>query len=224
MNHDAPRPAALSLRTVPDLPVRHDSTLELVDSDFMVAALDSRWDTVAGAPTRRADLLLLDPGEHWAPGIMQALAEATGAPLGRVRVLSPVGLREIATLDEIRLPPTPGLPSIVRLLRARRLDGGPPSPALARVWLRTRLAVLLGHPGHETEAARWLLMLAAHLRRQRDTSPPWLVFGPTLARDTASRVLPQDPWLEGLQFAPAPQAAAASAVWNAIVEAWQRVP
>ena len=32
----------LSLRTVPDVPVRHDGTLELVDSDFMVPALDSR--------------------------------------------------------------------------------------------------------------------------------------------------------------------------------------
>lgn len=215
---------ALSLRTVPDVPVRHDGTLELVDSDFMVPALDSRWNLGAAPASAmaRQDLLLLDPCGHWAPGIMQALAETTGGPLSRVRVLSPVALREVAVLEEVRLPDEPGLPAIVRHLHARRLDMATPSPALARVWQRTRLAVLLCDPRQESEAARWLLMLAAQLRREHGTCPPWLVLGAGLARDAAATAAPGEAWLEGLRFGAAPPLSSVSAAWNLIFADWTR--
>ena len=135
----------LPSRRIPELRPEPGSALELVDSDFMVSALDTRWPvwTPGALDPLPPDLLLIDPLQRTAGPLMQALSGATGTALGRLRLLSPAGLREVARVEEIRLPAEPGLPSMVRLLHARRLPAGTPSPALERIWDRTRLAVLL---------------------------------------------------------------------------------
>lgn len=212
-----PRPP-LSLRIVPDVPVRQAATLELVDSEFMATALDARWQGPSpAAEVRRDDLLLIDPGQRRAGDIMQALAETTGAPLSRVRVLSPAALREVALLDEIRLPREPGLPCIVRHLQARRLEPDQASPALARVWQRTGLAVLLADGLPPEWRARWLLSVAALLRRLGDEGPPWLVLGV----DPLSELGPEvAPWLARLHCVPVTERRSASATWNTVYQAW----
>lgn len=210
----------LSLRTVPDLPVRHAGTLELVDSEFMATALDSRWQSAGPLPDDRQDLLLLDPALRWAPAIMQALAETTGAPLARVRVLSPVALREVAVIDEIRLPREDGLPCIVRHLHTRRLEPDRPSPAMARVWRRTRLAVMLADAQQDAEATRWLLMVAAQVRRLGEEGPPWTILGPASAREAASQLTDSPLWMQRLRFEPAPARHSVSEAWNAVFKAW----
>lgn len=221
LQHPAERPP-LSLRIVPDLPVRHAGILELVDSEFMATALDSRWHSAGEVAEDRRDLLLLDPALRWAPAIMQALAETTGAALARVRVLSPVGLREVAVIDEIRLPREDGLPCIVRHLHTRRLEPDRPSPAMTRVWRRTRLAVMLADPHQDAEAARWLLMVAAQVRRLGDEGPPWTVLGPASAREVAGQLAPNPPWLHRMRFGPAPARDSVSEAWNAVFKAWQQ--
>ncbi|MBN8486429.1 MAG: hypothetical protein J0M20_01660 [Burkholderiales bacterium] len=222
LSHPTNRPP-LSLRIVPDLPVRHAGTLELVDSEFMATALDSRWHSDGDLADDRRDLLLLDPALRWAPAIMQALAETTGAPLARVRVLSPVALREVAVIDEIRLPREAGLPCIVRHLHTRRLEPDCPSPAMTRVWRRTRLAVMLADPLQDAEATRWVLMVAAQVRRLGEESPPWTVLGPPSAREAAAQGTPNPPWVQRMRFEPAPARGSVSEAWNAIFKAWQQV-
>lgn len=211
----------LSLRVVPDMPVRHAGILELVDSEFMATALDSRWQLSGDVGVDRQDLLLLDPALRWAPAIMQALAETTGSPLARVRVLSPVALREVAVIDEIRLPREAGLPCVVRHLHARRLEPDRPSPAMTRIWRRTRLAVMLADPQQDLEAARWVLMVAAQVRRLGDDGPPWNILGPLSARDAVTRLAPNAPWMDRLRFGPSLSRGSVSEAWNAVLSAWQ---
>jgi hypothetical protein len=220
--HPSHARSPLSLRIVPDLPVRHAGTLELVDSEFMATALDSRWQSAGDVTQARQDLLLLDPALRWAPAIMQALAETTGAPLARVRVLSPVALREVAVIDEIRLPREDGLPCIVRHLQTRRLEPDRPSPAMTRVWRRTRLAVMLADPQQDAEATRWLLMVAAQVRRLGSEGPPWTILGPASAHEVAGQLAPHPHWMQHLRFEPAPARGSVSEAWNAVFKAWQQ--
>lgn len=216
-----PRPP-LSLRIVPDLPVRHAGTLELVDSEFMASALDSRWQSAGDLTQERQDLLLLDPALRWAPAIMQALTETTGAPLARLRVLSPVALREVAVIDEIRLPPEDGLPCIVRHLHTRRLEPDRSSPSMTRVWRRTRLAVLLADPQQDAEATRWMLMVAAQVRRLGDEGPHWTVLGPNSALELAGPLMPDPQGMQRIRCEPAPASGSVSQAWNAVFKAWQQ--
>lgn len=194
--------------------------LELVDSDYMAAALDARWQPeLAGCN----DLVLIDPAGPKGLAVMNTLSETTGAPLSGVRVLSPAGLREVAVIDELRLPPAPGLPRSVRHLQTRRLQPETPSPALDRLWRQTRVGVmLLDHLSPEL-ASYWLLSLSTLVRRLGDDGPNWAIFGP-------GPRLPPEPapggpaWMHKLHFqpplSPPGRSASPSAVWNAIFQAW----
>lgn len=208
----------LPSRRVPELRPEPSGALELVDSDFMVSALDSRWPTwTPGAvDPLPPDLLLIDPLQRTAGPLMQALSGATGTALGRLRLLSPAGLREVARVEEIRLPAEPGLPSMVRLLHARRLPVGMPSPALERIWDRTRLAVLLAQGLPPAEVDRWQAQLQDLATRRAGRGPRWLWLGqpdgdhrPAPSKGTRHQALPAGagPRAVGL-------------VWNTVLAAW----
>jgi hypothetical protein len=208
----------LPLRRVPELRPEPDSALELVDSDFMVSALDSRWPawTPGALHPQPPDLLLIDPLQRTAGPLMQALSGATGTALGRLRLLSPAGLREVARVEEIRLPAEPGLPSMVRLLHARRLPAGTPSPALERIWDRTRLAVLLAQGLPPAEADRWQAQLHALAARRAARSPRWLWLGQP---DGDHLPAPST----GARHQPLPAGAGprdVGLVWNTVLAAW----
>ncbi len=214
----APARPPLPLRRVPELRPEPSTALELVDSDFMVSALDSRWPTWAPGTADRPppDLLLIDPLQRTAGPLMQALSGATGTALGRLRLLSPAGLREVARVEEIRLPTEPGLPAMVRLLHTRRLSSGSPSPALERIWDRTRLAVLLAQGLPAAEADRWHDQLQALCSRRHGQGPRWLWLGQP---DGGHQPAPGT----GIRHLPLPAGAgprAVGLVWNTVLAAW----
>lgn len=213
----ASRLTPLAQRTVPSRPPPQGRTLELVDSDFMATALDSRWpDSTAG----RQDLLLLDPAGRDAPGVLRTLADATGAPISGLRVLSPAGLLEVARVDEVRLPSGPGLPRLVRHLQTRRLQPSHPSPALDRLWRQTRLGVLLLDKLPRESAQVWLDRLAVLRRDLRGESPTWAVV-------CTDELRAANAWIGAPGAAsplhlcePPALKATPSATWNAVFRTW----
>ena len=192
------------------------SAFELVDNEAMAASLDRRW-------SHRPGLLLIDPAGRSAGAIVRALSDVTGAPPSRVRVLSPAGLREVATVDEVTLPEVAGRPDVVRYLRCRQLDPATPSPSLERLWQRTTMVALLTGALDSQETSRWVLNACVLANRLGATGPHWTVFTPT----GAQRSLPADlqpAWMHRMSFLAQPPArqrdGSASALWNAIFRAW----
>lgn len=197
---------------------------ELADSAHTVTALQARW---RARQAQQPGMLLIDPSARWATDILAALTDATGATVERIRVLSPVGLRETATIDELALPALPGRPDVVRHLRTRRLDPSSPSPALDCLWRHTALAVLLVGSMDDEAASRWVLGASALSRRLGAAGPRWAVF----MRAGANRDLPQDlqdSWLSRMRFLTQPGAAqgmgSAASIWNAVFRAWVTEP
>jgi hypothetical protein len=198
----------------------HTGALELVDTETMAAALDVRWQQ---RPGKRSGLLLIDPAGRWAGGIVTALSEATGSLPDRVRLLSPVGLREIATIDELHLPPVPGRPAVVRHLRARRLDVASPSPTLERLWRHTaQVALLLDTVGPD-DLARWAVNTGTLAHRLGETGPRWSIFLPPGASQQHFNADSPD-GLRRTHWLPQPNStaplASPSAVWNVVFRTW----
>ena len=61
-------------------------------------------------------MLVVDPAGVWAHGMMQALSDATGSPVDRLRVHSRGGLQIRAVVDETLLPAGNGPHRLVRCL------------------------------------------------------------------------------------------------------------
>ena len=61
-------------------------------------------------------MLVVDPAGVWAQGMMQALSDATGSPVDRLRVHSRGGLQIRAVVDETLLPAGNGPHRLVRCL------------------------------------------------------------------------------------------------------------
>jgi hypothetical protein len=152
-------------------------TVEVAESEQGANALHAH---LASSPEVSA-MLMVDPAGLWAPGVMQALADATGAPVDRLRVHSRSGMQIRAVVDETLLPSGAGTHRLVRCLHGntkpadRRSVFGPllahsqvcavlvgPMPALEAQALLEEMLRLARQPG--AEDVRWLFYLAADHR------------------------------------------------------------
>jgi hypothetical protein len=87
-------------------------TVEVPESEQGALALHAH---LASSPEVSA-MLVLDPSGVWAHGMMQALSDATGSPVDRLRVHSRGGLQIRAVVDETLLPAGNGPHRLVRCL------------------------------------------------------------------------------------------------------------
>ena len=87
-------------------------TVEVQESEQGALALHAH---LASSPEVSA-MLVIDPAGNWAHGMMQALSEATGSPVDRLRVHSRGGLQIRAVVDETLLPAGNGPHRLVRCL------------------------------------------------------------------------------------------------------------
>jgi hypothetical protein len=87
-------------------------TVEVPESEQGALALHAH---LASSPEVEA-MLVIDPSGVWAHGMMQALSDATGSPIDRLRVHSRGGLQIRAVVDETLLPAGNGPHRLVRCL------------------------------------------------------------------------------------------------------------
>jgi hypothetical protein len=157
-----------------------------------------------------AAMLILDPAGAWAPGVMQALAEATGSPVDRLRVHARRGTEIRAVVDETLLPAGTGPHRLVRCLHGHDRPSdrravfaallahtqvcavlvGPMPPAEAQS-LVEEVGRLAREPGHEP--LHWVFYLAPehrglewHIDMQRWPTPPTVVHARPMGRSPAS--------------------------------------
>ena len=87
-------------------------TVEVPESEQGALALHAH---LASSPEVSA-MLVIDPAGVWAHGMIQALSDATGSPVDRLRVHSRGGLQIRAVVDETLLPAGNGPHRLVRCL------------------------------------------------------------------------------------------------------------
>jgi hypothetical protein len=87
-------------------------TVEVPESEQGALALHAH---LASSP-EVSSMLVVDPAGSWAHGMMQALSDATGSPIDRLRVHSRGGLQVRAVVDETLLPAGNGPHRLVRCL------------------------------------------------------------------------------------------------------------
>lgn len=212
---NAPAPWPSQTADAPD-----PTAVDIVDDPWQSQALLHRWQ----APPQGRGLLLIDPVGGPGGPMMAALSRSMGRPLQRSRLLSPLGLRPLATLDEL----TPALshpgPMTVRCLRVRRLESMVSSPALLALLGSSRLVAVLSGALAPDTLGRWAVGAGALARQHgHDDSPPrWLLFAPVLPRPWPAG-LPQPAWMQHLHFVRA-QAVGPSLLpgllWNHVLAAW----
>ena len=205
----------------PQMDDAHDaSAVDIVDDPLQARALQQRWQ----APPQGRGLLLIDPVGGPGGPMMASLSRSMGRPLHRSRLLSPLGLRPLGTLDEL----TPALshpgPMTVRCLRVRRLESLVSSPALLALLGSSRLVAVLSGALAPDTLGRWAVGAGALARQHSDDDAPprWLLFAPVLPRPWPEG-LPQPAWLQHLHFVRA-QAVGPSLLpgllWNHVLAAW----
>jgi hypothetical protein len=204
------------------------ASLDLVDNEAMCGALDSRWPACDPLqPGARRGLLLIDPAGRWADAIMGKLAAPASRPAQRIRLLSPSGLRKLATIDELSLPATGDQPTVVRHLRAHNLSPSHGSPGMTRLWQQSALVALLVGTLPSDTAARWVLSACAVAARLGPTGPRWAVFMPNGASEQPRAGTCPD-WLAHMSFLAQPGAHAgegsSAGIWAAVLESWAALP
>lgn len=190
-------------------------TVEVPESEQGALALHAH---LASSPEVCA-MLVIDPSGVWAHPMMQALSDATGSPVDRLRVHSRGGLQIRAVVDETLLPAGDGPHRLVRCLH------GSTKPADRRAVFTALLshsqicAVLVGSmaSSEATELVdemqrlanlpcasntRWLFYLAAEHRglEEQIATLPWPRPPRLLHARTMSRSV--------------------TAVWNSLYEVW----
>jgi hypothetical protein len=181
-------------------------TVEVPESEEGALALHAHLDSSPEV----AAMLIVDPAGAWATGVMQALAEATGSPVDRLRVHARRGTEIRAIVDETLLPAGAGPHRLVRCLHgnARPADrravfhallshsqvcavlvGPLPTPEAQQVV--EEMSRLARQPGHED--VRWMIYLGAEHRALeariealRWPSRPTVLHARPLARSVAS--------------------------------------
>ena len=190
-------------------------TVEVPESEQGALALHAHLASSAEV----SSMLVIDPAGAWAHGMMQALSDATGTPVDRLRVHSRGGLQIRAVIDETLLPAGNGPHRLVRCLHGnakptdRRavfgallshsqicavLVGPMPTPeAMALIDEMHRLASLPCSAN-----VRWLFYLNADHRglEEQIESRPWLRVPVILHARPLTRSV--------------------TAVWNSLYEAW----
>ena len=190
-------------------------TVEVPESEQGALALHAH---LASSP-EVASMLVIDPAGMWAHGMMQALSDATGSPVDRLRVHSRGGLQIRAVVDETLLPAGNGPHRLVRCLH------GDAKPADRRAIFGALLShsqicsVLVG-----PMAAAEALMLVDEVHRLAclpiSAGTRWLFYLGAEHRGIEdyieSRSWPTPPVLLHAR----PLNRSVTTVWNALYEAW----
>jgi len=164
-------------------------------------------------------LLIVDPAGVWAPGVMDALSDATGSPIDRLRVHSRGGLLVRAVVDETLLPAGSGPHRLVRCLHgsARETDRRTIFSALLS---HSRVCAVLIGPMPALEAQGLIEEVhrlsqsagAAHVR--------WLFYIGADHRGLEARIEGHHWPVAPVVLQARPLARSLTAVWNSLYEAW----
>lgn len=207
------------------LPPAEVMATDLVDDPTQADALAQRWRGPANDEPPRPGLLLIDPIGGPGTAMLSALGNAVGRPVTRSRLLSPLGLRVLAVVDEL----TPAIaapgPSAVRCVHLRRPESLQGSLALQSLLSASDLVAVLSGALSPPELARWMIGACALARQHQAAAvlgPRWLLFSAT-----PPRAWPEDQvrpaWMAGVSFVPQPvvsQSSAPGALWNSVLAAW----
>lgn len=181
------------LAPAPSAPPR----LELVDTQAVAKVLDGYWQ--CDDPGRQ-NLLLIDPEARCAPGMMKRLVEQTEGDQSQVRVMSPVGVRNLATVHELEMPRAPGRPDVLRSLECRQLHLLTCSPSLEKLFLHTDdVAMLLGAMPPQ-EAAAWIRMAQLVAQKLGAQGPRWSLFVRYASQQQLSGAAAATQWGRRLRF------------------------
>lgn len=198
---------------------------DLVDCPTQVDALVKRWRGPANDEPPRPGLLLIDPVGGPGTTMIHALGNAVGRPVTRSRLLSPLGLRVLAVVDELTPAIAPPGPAAIRCMHLRRPETLQGSLALQSLLSASDLVAVLSGALSPAELARWLIGACALARQHQAAAvlgPRWLLFSATPPRDwPADQARPA--WMAGVSFAPQPavvQSSAPGALWNSVLAAW----
>ncbi|MBK7615915.1 MAG: hypothetical protein KA375_05405 [Vitreoscilla sp.] len=203
---------------------RAQPTLELVDTPAVARALDNYWQ--CDRDTRQS-LLLIDPETRWAPAMMKRLLDQTEGDESRVRVMSPVGVRNLATVHELEMPQVPGRPKVLRSLECRQQHFLTCSPSVEKLFLHTdHVAMLLGDlPPHEASA--WIRAAQFVAQKLGTQGPRWLLFVRYAAQEQLRGAAGATQWGRRLRFFTQPGGATHRAspgdMTAAVLEAWAGV-
>ena len=190
-------------------------TVEVPESEQGALALHAHLSSSAEV----SSMLMIDPAGGWAHGMMQALSDATGTPVDRLRVHSRGGLQVRAIIDETLLPAGNGPHRLVRCLHGnakptdRRAVFGAllshsqicsvlvgPMPAGEATALIEEMHRLAGLPCSTN--VRWVFYLSAEHRNLEEL--------------IESRQWPRPPAVLHAR----PLSRSVTAVWNSLYEAW----
>jgi hypothetical protein len=190
-------------------------TVEVPESEQGALALHAHLASSAEV----SSMLVIDPAGVWAHGMMQALSDATGTPVDRLRVHSRGGLQVRAVIDETLLPAGNGPHRLVRCLH------GNAKPADRRAVFGALLshsqvcAVLVG-PMPAPEASALIDEMHRLSQLPCSANVRWLFYLGADHRGLEEQV-------EALGWAQAPKMLHArpltrsvTSVWNSLYEAW----
>lgn len=190
-------------------------TVEVPESEQGALALHAH---LSSSPEVAA-MLVIDPAGLWAHGIMQALADATGSPVDRLRVHSRSGMQVRAVVDETLLPAGSGPHRLVRCLHgnAKPMDRRAIFGALLT---HTQVCAVLIGPMPALEAQTLVEDMARLARQAGAAHVHWLFYLGADQRGLESRIEAQDWPSEPTVLHARPLNRSVSAVWNGLYRAW----
>ena len=198
---------------------------DLVDDPTQADALARAWQGPVGDEPSPPGLLLIDPVGGPGTLMLQGLGQAVAQAVQRRRLLSPMGLRALATVDELTPAISAPGPTVVRCLHVRRLESMTASLALQSLLSASDMVAVLCGGLSPPEQARWTVGACALVRQHLAAAvegPRWLLFTAAMPRPWPAR-LPPPHWLSRLRFVQQPhaaQSAVAGLLWNHILAAW----
>lgn len=189
-------------------------TVELPDSEQGGAALHAHLDSSPEV----SSMLVLDPSGLWAPGLMQALAEATGSPVDRLRVHSRSGLQIRAVVDETLLPAGTGPHRLVRCLYGNTRPAER-SDVLDALLAHTQVVAVLMGPMPAVQSQMLVADLADAAERHAASGLRWLFMLAADQRGVETRIATE--WRHPPTVLHArPLGRSVTAVWNSLYAAW----
>ena len=190
-------------------------TVEVPESEQGALALHAH---LASSP-EVSSMLVIDPAGVWAHGMMQALSDATGTPIDRLRVHSRGGLQVRAVIDETLLPAGNGPHRLVRCLHgnAKPVDRRAVFGALLS---HSQVCAVLIGPMPAAEATALVEEMNRLANMPCSANTHWLFYIGAdhrgLEELIESRVWPRAPKLLHAR----PLTRSVTSVWNSLYEAW----
>jgi hypothetical protein len=190
-------------------------TVEVPESEQGALALHAHLASSAEV----SSMLVIDPAGMWAHGMMQALSDATGTPVDRLRVHSRGGLQVRAVIDETLLPAGNGPHRLVRCLHgnARPTDRRAVFGALLS---HSQICAVLVGPMPAAEATALIDEMNRLSNLPCSANVRWLFFIAPDHRGLEEQI-ESLPWQRMPTVLHArPLTRSVTAVWNSLYEAW----